>query len=438
MLIGIVGKANVGKSTLFNCLTRTRDAIVSDQPGVTRDRQYGFGEVNDRRFIVVDTGGIAVVDDTQLSKMTETQIKYALNEADVVLFVVDAKAGVLPGDLDIAKRLRRDVQTKIVLVINKIDRSAGETASAEFYELGLTPLYTIAANTGRGIDSMMTELTRDYPAHSDAAAQDVSRVRITIVGRPNVGKSTLVNRLLGEERVIVLDSPGTTRDSIAIPYDRFGKQYLLIDTAGIRRRTKTNTAIEKFSVIKAIQSMERADIAILVFDAQESVTEQDLRLLGLILQAGIPFILAFNKWDHLDEYVREQFTLTADRRLTFVNFARRYFISALHGTGVGHLYDAIDEIQTALSQQFETASLMKILMQAVQAHQPPLVRGRRIRLRYVHVGSRHPFTLVIHGKQIDKLPESYRQYVAHYYREKLHLVGIPLVTQWISDKNPYI
>lgn len=436
----IIGRPNVGKSTLFNRLTKTRDAIVSDQPGVTRDRQYGFAEMDCRHFIVVDTGGLTEFDDSEMNKMTENQVKQALDDANVILFLVDAQTGLSISDLNIAKKMRHYSQKKIVLVVNKADREQEDMARAEFYQLGFSVVYAIAANTGRGVEKMILELLRDYPESTTETTEfnDRSRTRIAILGRPNVGKSTLVNRLLGEERVMVLDRPGTTRDSIAIPFDRFGKKYTLIDTAGIRRRAKTDTALEKFSVIKALQAMAKADVVILLFDARDSVTEQDLRLLGLILKAGVPFILAFNKWDHMDDYAREQFKSAADRRLVFANYARRYFISALHGTGVGNLYDAIDEIQKALSQDFETARLMRILLQATENHQPPLVSGRRIKLRYVHVGDRHPLTLVIHGKQINRLPESYKQYVTHYYREALHLVGVPIVTKWINDVNPYV
>ncbi|EKD92393.1 MAG: hypothetical protein ACD_29C00028G0001 [uncultured bacterium] len=435
----IIGRPNVGKSTLFNRLTKTRNAIVSDQPGVTRDRQYGSGEIENHRFIVVDTGGIAEPDDPIMSEMTEIQVKSALSEADVILFLVDALAGLSTGDYAIAKRLRHFSHKKIALVVNKAEREQADIANSEFYELGFAHLYTISANINRGIEKMMLDLMREYPASSsdDAALEDQSRTRIAILGRPNVGKSTLVNRLLGEDRVIVLDRPGTTRDCIAIPYDRHGKKYTLIDTAGIRQRNKMESAVETFSVIKAMQAMAKADVVILVLDARSGVIEQDLRLLGFILEAGVPFILAFNKWDHMDEYDRNEFKRNVDRRLVFADYARQYYISALHGTAVGELYAAIDEIQKAMSQDFETPLLVRILMQATEDHQPPLVSGRRIKLRYAHLGDRHPLTFVIHGKQVDSLPDSYKNYLVKYYRKTLQLTGVPIVTKWINDKNPF-
>ncbi len=434
----IIGRPNVGKSTLFNRLTKTRDAIVSDQPGVTRDRQYGAGEVENRKFIVVDTGGIAEPDDEIMGEMTEIQVKSALEEADVILFLVDSLAGLSTGDYAIAKRLRHFDHKKIVLVVNKAEREQADIASTDFFELGFSCMFAIAANINRGVEKMISTLMADYPESTeDPELNDKTRTRIAILGRPNVGKSTLVNRLLGEERVIVLDRPGTTRDCIAIPYDRHGQKYTLIDTAGIRQRGKMDGAVETFSVIKAMQAMEKADVVILVLDARTGVIEQDLRLLGFILEAGTPFILAFNKWDHMDEYDREQFKSAADRRLVFAEYAKRYFISALHGTAVGELYDAIDEIQKAMQQDFETPLLVRILMQATEDHQPPLVSGRRIRLRYAHLGDRHPLTFVIHGKQVDSLPDSYKTYLVKYYRKTLHLTGIPIITKWINDKNPF-
>lgn len=438
-VFAVVGRPNVGKSTLFNRLTKTRNAIVSDIPGVTRDRHYGEGKSGERTFIVVDTGGIAEPDDPIIAEMTKDQATLAMQEADVVLFVVDAKAGLTTGDLAIIKQLRRFTNKKLVLVVNKSDRDSGEVASSDFYTLGIKKIFPISATTGRGVEAMIAALLSEFTEEKseDAAVADSARTRITVLGRPNVGKSTLINCLFGEERVIVLDRPGTTRDSIEIPFDRHGKQYLLIDTAGIRRRGKIDEAIESFSVIKAMQAMKQANVVILVIDAREGITDQDMRLLGLILETGNALVLAFNKWDHMSEEDRKRFKETVDRKLPFANFARRYYISAKHGTGVGKLYDAVDETQAALEQPFSTHQLTSIMMAAAEEHQPPLAQGRRVKLRFAHVGSRRPLTFVVHGKQVEKLAGSYKQFLVNYYRKTLELTGIPLIVKCVNDDNPF-
>ncbi|PIZ03412.1 MAG: ribosome biogenesis GTPase Der [Gammaproteobacteria bacterium CG_4_10_14_0_8_um_filter_38_16] len=439
-VFAIVGRPNVGKSTLYNRLTKTRDAIVGDMPGVTRDRHYGIGKSGARSFIVVDTGGIAEPDDQDMARMTQDQANTAMDEADVILFMVDALAGIANGDWAIAKQLRCYTEKKIVLVVNKSDRELVDVANAEFYSLGFKNLFSIAASSGRGIESMVAALIASFPDDVDEAFADESdvRTRIAVLGRPNVGKSTLINRLFGEERVLVFDRPGTTRDSISIPYERHGKKYTLIDTAGIRRRTKVEEGIEIFSVIKAMQAMKQAHVVIVVIDAREGLTDQDMRLIGLVVEAGSALVLAFNKWDNMEEDVREQFKRAVDRRLPFAHFARRYYISAKHGTGVGMLYDAVDETQEAMSQPFATHELTKILMAATEDHQPPLAQGRRVKLRYAHVGSKRPLTFVVHGKQVNKLPGSYKQYLVNYFRDKLNLVGIPLVVKFVGDDNPFV
>lgn len=437
----IVGRPNVGKSTLYNRLTRTRDAIVGDMPGITRDRHYGEGKYDERSFIVVDTGGIAEVDDPDMALMTEEQVHAAIKEASVILFVVDSKVGIANGDWEIAKQLRRYPEKQVVLVANKSESGSAALTNAEFYSLGFKQLFSITASNGRGVNDMMSQLLAEIPAEKTEeveATETEVRTRIAVLGRPNVGKSTLINRLFGEERVVVFDRPGTTRDSIEIPYDRHDKKYTLIDTAGIRRRAKVEEGIEIFSVIKAMQAMKQAHVVIVVIDSREGVTEQDMRLIGLVLEAGNALILAFNKWDHMSEEDRERFKNEVDRKLPFANFARRYYISAKHGTGVGKLYDAIDETQEALSQPFATHELTEILMSATEEHQPPLAQGRRVKLRYAHVGSLRPLTFVIHGKQVDKLPGSYKQYLVNYFRDKLKLVGIPLIIKMLSDDNPFV
>lgn len=440
-VLTIVGRPNVGKSTLYNRLTRTRDAIVGDTPGITRDRHYGEGVFEERPFIVVDTGGIAEPDDPEMAAVTEQQVMLAIKEANAILFVVDAKAGVATGDWAIAKQLRQlALEKPIYLLVNKTERALADVVTSEFYQMGFKKVFAVSANIGRGVDDMLRVVLADFPVEEEVEAEieGGERTRIAVLGRPNVGKSTLINRIFGEDRVIVFDRPGTTRDSIEIPYERNGKKYTLIDTAGIRRRGKVQEEIEIFSVIKAMQAMKQAHVVVIVVDARDGLSDQDMRLMGLIMQAGNALVMAFNKWDGMSEDDREAFKRAVDRRLPFATFARRYYISAKHGTGVGQLYDAIDETQTALSQSFATHELTKILMAATEDHQPPLAQGRRVKLRYAHVGSKRPLVFVIHGKQVDKLPGSYKQYLVNYYRDKLGLVGIPLILKFISDDNPYV
>lgn len=435
-VITIIGRPNVGKSTLFNCLTKTRDALVADFPGVTRDRQYGRGVTGGRPYLVIDTGGIVEASHPGMDKQVEKQVQQAIDEADWVIFLVDAKAGLTAADAIIAERLRAH-QKKISLVVNKIDRLDPDVVTGEFYQLGFGVPHPIAAKNGRGVEAFIQELLKPFPLPETIPDAETG-ICIAVMGRPNVGKSTLINRILGEERVIVFDEPGTTRDSIFIPYDRRDQRYTLIDTAGVRRRTKIEDAIEKFSVIKSLQALEKAHVVIMVFDSRDGITDQDMRLLGWILESGRGLVLAFNKWDNMSEYERERMKQAIDRRLGFVDFARRYLISALHGTGVGELYRAIDEAYASSTQELATPLLTQVLERAIFDHQPPLVSGRRIRLRYAHLGGHHPLVIVVHGKQIESLPDSYRRYLAHYFRKSFDLVGIPVMVQFINDKNPFI
>lgn len=436
-VLTIVGRPNVGKSTLFNRLTRTKDAIVGDVAGITRDRQYGEGQFENHAFIVVDTGGIAEADDSVMAEMTEQQVDAAIEEANVILFVVDAKAGVMHGDQMIAQKLRPFKDKQIIIVANKSDHESLEISANEFYALGFKKLYFIAATTGRHVTSMLSDILAAFPAET-VEKDETPRTRIAVLGRPNVGKSTLINRIFGEERVIVFDRAGTTRDSIEIPYERNEKKYTLIDTAGIRRRKNMTEGVEIFSVIKAMQAMRQAHVVVMVVDARDGLTEQDMRLLGHIIDSGNALVLAFNKWDGMSEEDREHLKSEIDRKLPFAKFARRYFISAKHGTGVGQLYDAIDETEAALSQEFSTHQLTEILMHATEVHQPPLAKGRRVKLRYVHVGSKKPLSFVIHGKQVNELPGSYKTFLTHIFRDKLGLVGIPLILKFLNDNNPFV
>ncbi|HYF97914.1 MAG TPA: ribosome biogenesis GTPase Der [Coxiellaceae bacterium] len=434
-VVVIVGRPNVGKSTLFNALTATRDALVADQPGVTRDRQYGQGKIGDHSYILVDTGGIVPDADSVLEQLTNRQVEQALHEADVILFMVDARSGPTPMDLEITQRLRI-YQQKIILVINKGEGLEPDLAAAEFHRMGFARWRVIAAAHKRGLESLMQNALKDFDATTEPE-EPIEGIGIAIVGRPNVGKSTLVNRLLGEERVIVSDVPGTTRDSIYIPFERRGEHYTLIDTAGVRRRARVDEAVEKFSVIKTIQAIQKAEVVILVLNAQEGVTEQDMRLLDMVIEMGTALVLAINKWDGLSESDKEQVRQGIDRRLGFVEFARRYFISAQHGTGVGKLYHAIHEAYAAATKEISTSRLTRALEKAIATHQPPMVKGRRIKPRFAHLGGHHPLIIVIHGKQLDALADSYRRYLISFFRKTFDLVGVPIHLKLRNDSNPF-
>ena len=439
-VLTIIGRPNVGKSTLFNYLTQTRAAIVADMPGVTRDRQYGEGSFDERRFIVVDTGGLMEVEDAEMSDHIDLQTAQAIEEATVIFFMVDAKAGLTAADRDIAEILRRRAKTEVKLLVNKADREQGEIVVSEFHELGFGQPVAIAAKTGRGVIDLLSVVMPDNVADTATAeeAATPASLHVAVVGRPNVGKSTLINRMLGEERVVVLDRPGTTRDSIFIPFTRHGQHYTLIDTAGVRRRSKVKAAVEKFSYIKTLQAIGRADVVILVLNAREGINDQDLRLINLVMTEGKAMTIAFNKWDGMSTEDRADFKTKIEIRLPFVDFARRYFISALHGTGVGKLYTAVNESFTAMQQALSTSELTQTLQRAVTQHQPPLVRGRRVRLRYAHVGGRNPLRIVIHGKQTQTIPADYQRYLINFFRKRYQLVGVPLLLNFKSDHNPYV
>lgn len=435
-VIAIVGRPNVGKSTLFNRLTKTRDALVSDLPGMTRDRQYGEAEIDDQRFIIIDTGGITD-EENEIDKLTTAQAIQAIVEADRVLFVVDARAGLTPADQQIAAKLRT-LDKSITLVVNKAEDLDPDYAVADFHGLGLGAIHPISAAHGRGIVELIQAL---FPAtettESEESESDDAGIKLAIIGRPNVGKSTLTNRMLGEERVIVFDQPGTTRDSIFIPLERHDKKYTLIDTAGIRRRGKIFEATEKFSVVKTLQAIEATNVVLFVIDAREGVTDQDLRLLGFILESGKALVIAINKWDGMSPDERDKTRATIDRKLNFVSFVRIHTISALHGTGVGNLFGSIEEAYRSASKKISTSRLTKILQEALTTHTPPLVHGRRIKLRYAHSGGHNPPIIVIHGNQVESLPESYRRYLAKTYQEKLQLTGTPVRIEVKSSENPY-
>lgn len=435
-VIAIVGRPNVGKSTLFNCLTKSRAALVADLPGLTRDRLYGEGRIGDKPYIVIDTGGIGIHDNA-MDTLTAAQAQHALEEADLVLFLVDARSGITAVDQEIVQSLRTLSKPKL-LVVNKVDGLDADIASNEFYALGLGEPHPIASAHGRGIQKLMEVALAQLPAPDNTEAATAPGIRIAVIGRPNVGKSTLINRMLGEERVVVFDSPGTTRDSIAIPYERHGQHYVLIDTAGVRRRSKIAETVEKFSVIKTLQAVESCHVAVLVVDGQEGITDQDLHLLGFILEAGKAVVIAINKWDNLSTEQREYVRSELARRLVFADFATIKFISALHGTGVGELYPLIIQAYESANKHFSTAELTRLLERALAAHQPPLVQGRRIKLRYAHPGGHNPPRIIIHGKQTNSLPNSYRRYLEGFYRKALQLAGTPIRIEFRDSENPYI
>jgi len=433
-VVAIVGRPNVGKSTLFNRLTRSRDAIVADFPGLTRDRQYGEAELDGRGVIVVDTGGLSG-DELGIDGAMAGQSYTAVDEADLVLFIVDAKAGVTPIDEGVARQLR--VRGKaVLLVINKVDGMDPDVAASDFYNLGFEqPVFTIASHN-RGIRGLLERIIAEFPEQADLD-ETKTGIRIGIIGRPNVGKSTLVNRLLGEDRVVVFDQPGTTRDSIFIPYERLGEQYTLIDTAGVRRRKNINSVVEKFSIIKTLQAVKDAHVVILVLDAKEGIVDQDLHLLGFAIDAGRALVLAINKWDGMTDEEKKKVRSDIDRRLDFVTYAKVHFISALHGTGVGLLYDTIHQGYRSAMAKWPTSQLTTLLEDAVQSNPPPLAKGRRIKLRYAHQGGSNPPLVVVHGNQTDALPNSYRRYLENTFRRVLGVKGTPIRFEFKGSENPF-
>ena len=436
-VIALVGRPNVGKSTLFNYLTRTRDALVADYPGLTRDRKYGRVKCGEKAYLLVDTGGIT--DDVDgIDSVAKRQVQLALEEADIVLFLVDAREGMNSADEAISEMLRK-LDKPVILVTNKIDGINADIAAADFHRLGIGNPVSIAATHGRGVNELLQRVSAELPEEVEEAEAELQDqgVAIAIVGRPNVGKSTLVNRLLGEERVVVFDEPGTTRDSVYIPFERNEKKYTLIDTAGMRRRAKVTLLVEKFSIIKALQSVEKANVVIYLIDASEGITDQDAHLLGMVLEAGRALIIGFNKWDGLDRDQRELIKRQTEVKLPFLSFAEKHPISALHGSGVGKLFDVVQALYDAAMVDMSTSVLTQILKDAVAAHQPPMIQGRRIKLKYAHQGGRNPPVVVVHGNQTSLLPAAYERYLMNYFRTKLRLEGTPVRIIFKSPENPF-
>lgn len=437
-VIALIGRPNVGKSTLFNVLTRTRDALVANQPGLTRDRQYGVGQIENKKFIVVDTGGLSG-SKQGLDELMAKQTLLALEEADHVLFMVDAHDGVTAGD-EMITQLIRKTGKKVSLVVNKVDGIDPDTARADFYTLGYADMLLIAAHQRKGTLKLIENVLADVADLGDNVIADEGSeksIKIAIIGRPNVGKSTLINRFVGAERVVAFDQPGTTRDSIPVPFERNGVQYTLIDTAGVRRRAKVYAMVEKFSVIKALDAIENCHVVVLVLDAQEGITDQDQTLLGYVLNSGKALTIAINKWDGLAKEQREYNKKELARKLSFATFAKQHFISALHGTGVGDLIKTVDQAYASATRQLSTKVLSNLLAEAVFKHTPPLSKGRRVKLRLAHQGGKNPPVIIIHGSQTDALPDSYKRFLMNHYIAKLGLKGTPVKVEFKVGTNPY-
>jgi GTPase len=438
-VIALVGRPNVGKSTLFNRLTRSRDALVADLPGLTRDRHYGEGRMGERPFLVIDTGGFEpVAKDGILHEMAK-QTRQAVAEADVVIFIVDGRQGLTPHDKTITDFLRRTGR-QVMLVVNKAEGMKYTTVAADFYELGLGDPYVISAAHGDGVADLVDEaLDSILAGKPEDAPEDpaVRGIRIAIVGRPNVGKSTMVNTLLGEERVIAFDMPGTTRDSIEIPFERGGRHYTLIDTAGIRRKGKVFEAIEKFSVVKTLQSISEANVVLLLLDAQQDISEQDAHIAGFVLEAGRALVVGVNKWDGLTTDQRDHIKREMDRKLSFLSFAKFHFISALKSTGIAPLIKSIDAAYAAAMVKLPTPQLTRALQEALDHQQPRRKGSVRPKLRYAHQGGQNPPVIVIHGNTLNAIDDSYKRYLEKHFRESFSLVGTPLRIELRSGKNPF-
>lgn len=437
----LVGRPNVGKSTLFNRLTRSRAALVADRPGLTRDRHYGQGRLGSRPYLVVDTGGLMVGAKEGIEQEMTRQAEAAIAEADCLLFLVDGRQGVTAQDAAIAERLRRTGRP-IFLVVNKAEGMARAIVGAEFHELALGEPHVISAAHGDGVRELIDEVLAALPSQEEEAQEeaDASREsgpRVAIVGRPNVGKSTLINALLGEERMISFDEPGTTRDAIEVPFTRNGRHYVLIDTAGVRRKGRIEDAVEKFSVIKTLQAIESADVVILLLDATQEVSDQDAHLAGFCLEAGRAMVVAVNKWDAAGAYRRQWVKQEIARKLAFLSFARTHFISARAGTGLSTLMKSVDEAFAAATARLATPKLTRVLIEAVQKQAPPRHGNVRPKLRYAHQGGTRPPLVVIHGNALEHVPPAYVRYLEHSFREAFGLVGTPLAIQFKTGRNPY-
>ena len=433
--IALVGRPNVGKSTLFNRLTKTRDALVADIPGLTRDRHYGHGKLGSKPYLVVDTGGFEPLAKDGIMHEMARQTEQAIAEADAIVFVVDGRTGITALDKEIANKLRK-VNRPVVVAVNKSEGMTRGVVVADFHELGLGEPLAISATHGEGVRHLVEHMLEPYPEPSDEEEKD-DVLKVAIVGRPNVGKSTMINALLGEERVIAFDLPGTTRDSIYVDFEREGRKYTLIDTAGLRRKGKVFESIEKFSVIKTLQSIEDAHVVVLVLDACQDISDQDAHIAGFVLESGRALVVAVNKWDGLDNYKREQIKQELETRLKFLDFARFHYVSALKGQGLVQVFRSVDAAYKAATADLSTPQLTRTLIDAVARQAPPRSGIFRPKLRYAHQGGRNPPVIVIHGNALDQVPDSYRRYLEHVFREVFKLQGTPLRIQFNVSQNPF-
>ncbi len=437
-VIAIVGRPNVGKSTLFNRLTSTRDALVADRPGVTRDRQYGVTHHGSQTFLIIDTGGIGEEDhdSKDVAVLMTEQSMLAASEASVLIWIVDGRIGLTHVDETLIEQFRK-LDKPIFLAVNKVEGHEPGQAMSDFFSLGLDYVLPISAKRGDGVTALLESIAKSIPDTTVEMEEETTAISISVLGRPNVGKSTLVNRMIGEERVLTFDHPGTTRDSIRVPFQKNGKDYILIDTAGVRKKSKVHDAIEKFSILKSFEAIEAATIIILVIDATEGVTDQDSTLLGMIEDSGKSVIIAVNKLDGMEASDKERVKAQLERKFVFVDYAKHHNISALHGTGVGDLFKSINQIEKSLNINVSTSDMTDILEYAVNKNPPQMVQNRRIKLRYAHIGETNPIRVIIHGNQIDKVPDSYRRYLAKVFRKKLNLVGTAVLIDFKGGDNPF-
>jgi GTPase len=436
--IAIIGRPNVGKSTLFNRITRSRNALVANISGLTRDPKVGIGKIGDAGYIVVDTGGIDSSDDDELSAAAASKALQVAKECAAIILVVDGRSGSNASDSLLAAELRK-FNIPITVAVNKTEGLDFDLVLSEFSHLQIGPIIPVSAAHGEGVISLVEMLTSEWEVASyyEANDDDLDRIRIAVLGRPNVGKSTLVNRILGDEKMITSDIPGTTRDSVEFDFTRDDQSYVVVDTAGVRRKGKTDGIAEKFSVMQTLQALDRANIALLVIDAREAITDQDLNLLGLAIDSGRSIVIAVNKWDNLSEEVRDSCRTALDRRLRFARYAEICFISALKGTGLKGMFESINTAAAASIQKHKTNDLTKLLIKALDTHQPPMVQGRRIKLRFAHMGGNNPPKIIIHGNNGDQLPESYKKYLENFFRQELKLVGTPIKFFFLKGENPF-
>ena len=436
-IVAIVGRPNVGKSTFFNNLTSSRDALVVDRPGITRDRQYGVAHHNSNSFLIIDTGGIGEInhENKDIADLMTEQSMFAANESSVLVWIVDGRIGLTNVDEILAKNLRK-LNKPIFLAINKLEGNLSSIELNDFYSLGLDSIWPISAKRGDGIGKLLDALVGQLSCESKNKLEEENLI-ISILGKPNVGKSTLINKIIGEKRILTFDQPGTTRDSIKVPTKKNGKNYTFIDTAGVRRKSRVNDTVEKFSILKSFDAIESAKIVILVIDAIEGVTEQDSTLLGMIQDTGKSIIVAINKWDGLEKIEKDRIKSQLSRKFSFIDYVEYHYISALNGTGVNSLFKKIDAIVNSLDINFSTSRLTEILQKIISKHPPKIINGRRIKLRYMHLGDTCPIRFIIHGNQTKNVPDSYKRYLSKAITKELKLVGTPVLIEFKQSENPY-